>query len=86
MYFTEVDKLPFCSRKQGKIQKVLQDFTDSKIAAARVDTTEKEYKSMRTCQLTIIKSAKRMHLDHVKTSIRNGEVYLINTLLLEDNA
>ena len=87
MKFTTVDKLPgaaFRPRKLGKIQAFLQDFADSHVAVARVDVSEKEYVSISSCRSALLKSARKMNLDHIKTSIRGGEVYLINTLLLED--
>ena len=87
MKFTEVDKLPgaaSCAKGCGKIQKALQAFVESNIAVARVDMVEKEYANTRSCQLSIIKSARTMHLDHVKVKVRGDAVYLINTLLLEE--
>ena len=87
MKFTKVDKLPgaaFRSRERCKIQKTLQAFVESNIAIARADMAEKEYAKPRSCQLTNNKSAKSMRLDHIRAAVRNGEIYLINTLLFEE--
>ena len=87
MKFTKVDKLPgaaFRSRERCKIQKTLQAFVESNIAVARVNTAEREYASIKACQATMAKSAREMHLDHVKVVVRGDAVYLINTLLFEE--
>lgn len=89
MTFTKVHDVPSVvihRLKRGKNQIFLQKFIDAHIAIAQINFSAGEYSSIDSCQAALAQSARNMHLDHIKIISRGGKVYVINTLLLEDNA
>ena len=77
MKLVAVDVLPKKRTSKKDLQRILEYFVSSEEKVARVDFTENEYKSVRSCQASLQKAAKISNLP-VKVFSRDGNVYLLN--------
>lgn len=66
-------------RRNGKPSKMLVEFSEAGIKCARVE--DWKYASAETGARSINESAQKLHMPHIRASVRNGEIYLINDLV-----
>ena len=65
-----------------KVLRVLEEFEASGHACVRI--YNHNYRSGVSCRNALTKSAKRFGMTHIKACLRNGNVYLINTTLVDN--
>lgn len=87
MTFKEIDINEFkqirgLNYKAGKVQKVINEFSESNIPVAIVEYDE--YKNAESCRNSFHQTIKRMKKNNIKIHVINGKVYMINTLLYKE--
>lgn len=62
---------------------VLNEFINSEIPMAKIIIDNGEYKNFNSAQAAIKQAVRRFHVDGINASVINGNLYLINTILMD---
>lgn len=83
MKFTEVDVKKLKGYKETKLQRLIKDFLNAEITVAELTWEPEEYKSPSSVQSAVNSAIKRFKTANVKCQSVDKKVFLINTLLYE---
>lgn len=84
MNLEKVDYRTLKGYKKTKLQSLLEEFIALETPCVKVNCKENEYASSSSAAASLYQAAKKFKMDNIKVKIIEGQVYIFNTLLVEE--
>lgn len=84
MNLEKVDYRTLKGYKKTKLQSLLEEFIALETPCVKVNCKENEYASFSSAAASLYQAAKKFKMDNIKVKIIEGQVYIFNTLLVEE--
>ena len=84
MNFEKVDYKTLKWARKTKLQAMLEEFIAMDTPCVKVNFGANEYKSPSSAAASLYQTAKNLNLNSIKVRIIKGQVYIFNTLLIDE--